>query len=639
MFYASGLRKRPGAQRSAMLFRTAIGQDSPSLLVRYGAELARILDRGQAELALAHGQKLQKLDALMRNIVQQSFDGILAVRADGRIDTANEAALRMFGCQPAELVGRHILQLFPELPKYRPLEAGRGERLEGVARRQDGGAFPVELSLRPTVVQDERLLIAIVRDITAAKAQEKRLRHQAVHDSLTGLPNRLLLNDRLAQALRSAAREHKPLALLLLDLDRFKEINDTLGHHVGDLLLTQFARRLHECIRDSDTIARLGGDEFAILLPAASDLERALTVAGRIVDAVRRPFEVADALRVEVGVSIGIALFPDHADDPARLLQCADVAMYAAKKGGGPVQLYDRDKDRNTIRHLTLSGALRQAIEGGQLSFEFQPKLDLLADTIRSVEALARWRHPAQGAILPDEFIPHAEKTGLIQPFTHWSFDAALAQLALWQRAGLDISIAVNLSTRSLHDEELPEVIAALLGKWRVDPRLLTLELTETAVMHDPDGARRNLFRLHELGVRLSIDDFGTGYSSLSHLQRLPLHELKIDKSFVLQMTDNDNDLVIVRSTIDLAHNLGLTVVAEGIETEQHLAILRELGCDSGQGFFVSQPLPIERLTTWLDETSKDQWQRAHAAPAATPAARAGLVTPEPAPALVLVRY
>ncbi len=589
-----------------MLFRPAGGQEPTSLLVRYGTELARIVDRGQAELALVHGQKLQKLDALMRNIVQQSFDGILSVRADGRIDTANEAALRMFGCRPAELVGRHILQLFPELPRYRRLEAahaGRGDRLEGLARRQDGAAFPVELSLRPTVVEDERLMIAIVRDITAAKVQENRLRHQAVHDSLTNLPNRLLLSDRLAQALRSAAREHKPLALLLLDLDRFKEINDTLGHHLGDLLLIHFAQRLHDCIRDSDTIARLGGDEFAILLPAASGLDRAQAVSERIVQAVQQPFEVTEGLRLEIGVSIGIALFPDHADDPARLLQCADVAMYAAKKGAGPIQLYDRDKDRNTIRHLTLSGALRQAIEGGELSFDFQPKLDLLAGTIRSVEALARWRHPAQGPILPDEFIPHAEKTGLIQPFTRWSFDAALGQLARWQDTGLDISIAVNLSTRSLHDEKLPEIIAALLGKWRVDPRLLTLELTETAVMHDPDGARRNLFRLHDLGVRLSIDDFGTGYSSLSHLQRLPLHELKIDKSFVLQMTDNDSDLVIVRSTIDLAHNLGLSVVAEGIETAQHLAILQDLGCDLGQGFFVSQPLPIDRLTTWFDQT------------------------------------
>jgi diguanylate cyclase (GGDEF)-like protein/PAS domain S-box-containing protein len=602
-----------------MLLRSAGGRSGPSLLARYGAELARLDDRGRAALALAPSLELRRLDALMRDIVQQSFDGILSVRSDGRIDTVNDAALRMFGCRPAELVGRHLLQLFPDLPSYHPLEAarpGRGHRLEGLARRKDGGAFPVELCLRPTVVQGERLLIATVRDVTAAKARERELRHQAVHDALTGLPNRLLLKDRLSQALRSAARETKPLALLLLDLDRFKEVNDTLGHHVGDLLLNDFAHRVQDCIRDSDTIARLGGDEFAILLPAASGVERAWSISERILQAVGQPFEVVGGLQLEVGVSIGIAIFPDHADDQARLLQCADVAMYAAKRGAGPVQLYDRDKDQHTIRHLTLSGALREAIEGGQLSFDFQPKLDLLAGTIRSVEALARWRQPGQGAILPHDFIPHAEQTGLIHPFTRWSFDAALAQLASWHEAGLGISVAVNLSARSLHDERLPEFLASLLRKWRVDPGLLTLELTESAVMLEPSRAQRTLFRLYELGVRLSIDDFGTGFSSLSNLQRLPLHELKIDKSFVNQMMNNDHDLVIVRSTIDLAHNLGLTVVAEGIESEQHLTILQSLRCDLGQGFFVSRPLPIERLTNWFD---KAPWQLHRIEPTAPP--------------------
>jgi len=593
-----------------MVLRPAGSPITASLLGRYGAELARIVHRGRAGLALAHGRQLQKLDALMRNIVQQSFDGILSVRSDGRVETVNEAAARMFGCRQDELVGRHMLQLFPELARYRAIETrpGGGDRLEGQARRKDGRAFPVELSLRPTVVEDQPLVIATVRDITLAKAQERRLRHQAVHDALTGLPNRVLLKDRLTLALRAAARAGDPLALLAVDLDRFKEINDTLGHHVGDLLLIQCARRLQDCIRDSDTIARLGGDEFAVLLPPASNVARAWSVSGRIVQALQQPFEVAGGLHLEVGVSIGIALFPEHATEQGRLLQCADVAMYAAKKGAGPVQLYDRAKDRHTIRHLTLSGALRQAIEGGELTLDFQPKLDLLAGTIQSVEALARWHHPAQGAILPQEFIPQAEQTGLIQPFTRWSFDAALAQLASWQRSGIGISVAVNLSACSLHDEKLPETVAALLRKWQVDPDLLTLELTESAVMLDPAAARRNLFRLHDLGVRLSIDDFGTGYSSLSALQRLPLHEIKIDKSFVAQMVDSHNDLVIVRSTIDLARNLGLAVVAEGIESERHLIALQDLGCDLGQGFFVSHPLPVERLTSWFGEAP---WQLA----------------------------
>jgi EAL domain-containing protein (putative c-di-GMP-specific phosphodiesterase class I) len=254
------------------------------------------------------------------------------------------------------------------------------------------------------------------------------------------------------------------------------------------------------------------------------------------------------------------------------------------------------------VRHLTLSGALREAIEGNQLYFDYQPKLDLIAGTIASVEALARWRHPTQGLIPPGEFVAQAEQTGLIQPLTHWTFNSAFAQLAAWRRDGLAISVSINLSSRSLHDDKLPRTVADLLEEWQVDPAGITLELTESAVMLDPAGAQRNLFRLYDLGLRLSIDDFGTGYSSLSHLQRLPLDELKIDRSFVAQMDTNQQDLVIVRSTIDLAHNLGLRVVAEGIESARHIALLRRLGCQLGQGFFIAEPLSIELLTRWLGE-------------------------------------
>jgi len=584
-----------------------------TLLARYGDELVRRLERGQAELALDHGKALQRVDTLMRNIVQQSFDGVLSFADDGRVVTANAAAQHIFRCRHDDLIGRHIARLFPDLQSYRRLGGdhwqGDGGRLEGVARRLDGTRFPVELSLRPTVVDDERLVIAIVRDITRAKQQQAKLRHQALHDALTGLPNRVLLRDRLDQALRAATREQAPLALLLLDLDRFKEVNDTLGHQVGDRLLIDVAGRIQSCIRKSDTMVRLGGDEFALLLPPPSDLDRALHVSERIVEAIREPFELLDGLRIEVGVSIGIAMFPDHATRASRLLQCADVAMYAAKRGTGRIQPYDPAKDDNNVRYLTLSGALRQALEAGQLSLEYQPKLDLCRGEIRSVEALARWRHPTQGAISPEEFVPQAERTGMIQPFTRWSFEAAFAQLAAWRDKGLDMTLAVNLSARSLHDDTLPETVAALLEHWRVDPTRITLELTESAVMVDPSHAQKSLHRLHDLGLRLSIDDFGTGYSSLSHLQRLPLHELKIDKSFVVNMTKNEQDLVIVRSTIDLAHNLGMSVVAEGLESEEHLCLLRELGCNVGQGFFISEPQPIEALTGWFDRAP---WRIGH---------------------------
>jgi predicted signal transduction protein with EAL and GGDEF domain len=368
-------------------------------------------------------------------------------------------------------------------------------------------------------------------------------------------------------------------------------------------------------VRANDTIARLGGDEFAILLPPPSGLSHARSIAERVLEAVRQPFEVMNGLRLEVGISIGVALAPKHADDEARLMQCADVAMYAAKRGTASIQFYDPMQDQNTVRHLTLSGALRQAIEGGELSFLYQPKLDLGRGTIACVEALARWQHPVQGTIMPDEFIRHAERTGLIEPFTRWTFDTVLAQMASWQARGIDIGVALNLSARSLHDQNLPEMVRALLDKWQVVPERLTIEITESAVMHDPEGASRILDRLHGLGLRLSIDDFGTGYSSLSHLQRLPLDELKIDKSFVIDMGESEQGLVIVRSTIELAHNLGLTVVAEGIETERHLELLQEMGCDLGQGFLVSRPLTAERIDAWC-EHAPGQFGQAEAAPA-----------------------
>jgi diguanylate cyclase (GGDEF)-like protein/PAS domain S-box-containing protein len=588
-----------------MRAKSSGGSESGRLLTRYGAELGRILDRGLAEVALERQTRIERLDALMRNIVQQSFDGILSFGEDGRVATANQAALKIFGYDRRALVGLHFARLFPDLGAYQRLGLGadalNGDRLEGMALRQGGEAFPVDLSLRTTMIGGSRCLIAIVRDITHAKSQEERLKHLAWHDALTDLPNRVLLKDRLEQALSIAERREQPLALLLLDLDRFKEVNDTLGHQVGDLLLVDLAKRLNTCIRRSDTIARLGGDEFAILLPAPSPRSRALEVAQRIVDAVKQPFEVIDGLKLEVGISIGIATYPDHATSEAKLMQFADIAMYAAKRGPEPVETYDRHTNFNTVRFLTLSGELRQAIEQGQLSFEFQPKLDLLADRIVSAEALARWLHPTQGAIPPGEFIPQAEHTGMIQPFTRWSIDAAFAHLAAWRACGREISLALNLSARSVHDDELVETARALLERWRIDPARITLELTESAVMLDPDGALINLRRMHELGFRLSIDDFGTGYSSLSHLQRLPLDELKIDQTFVVNLETKQQDLVIVRSTIDLAHNLGLKVVAEGVETQEHIRLLKDLGCDYAQGYMIAEPMPADVLAGWFE--------------------------------------
>ncbi len=576
-----------------------------SILDRYGSKLRRIVDHQQAEQVVAQGMRLQRLDALMRNVVENSFDGILTIREDGGIETANDAALRLFGYPRNAIQDCQIGTLLPNLKRNGGdmaglFQLGYGHR-EVTGRRRDGSNFPLDLAISDTRLNEDRVFIAIVRDISERHLQQEQLRHQALHDSLTGLPNRTLLVDRIDHALEAARRDRQPQALILLDLDRFKEINDTLGHHVGDMVLADLARRLVQPIRESDTIARLGGDEFAVLLPAVSDLERAQRVAERIFRSLDGPFEV-EGLKLEVGVSIGIAMYPEHAEDTSRLLQCADVAMYAAKKGHSHIALYDAANDHNSVRHLPLRGELRHAIENETLLFHYQPKIDLKTRRTSSVEALARWEHPEHGFIPPTDFILQAERTGLIQPLSLWAFNTALSQLAEWRGAGLDIGMAVNLSTRTLQEDNLPDLLEELLQKWQVEAHHLTLEITESAIMVDPDRAMSVARRLDAIGLRLSIDDFGTGYSSLAYLKRLPVHELKIDRSFVMQMADDENDAVIVRSTIDLAHNLGLQVVAEGIECERHIDLLADLNCDVGQGYFISYPLPGPELATWMLE-------------------------------------
>ena len=575
-----------------------------SLLRQYSARLNRIMEQNQAELAVIRGVRLERADTLMRNVVENSFDGILTIRSDGGIEMANDAACMAFGYAREEMIDQPFQLLFSEEHHQNShlsdlFHLGHGHR-EVVGTKKDGKSFPIELAISDMRLDGERLFIAIVRDITERRAQQQQLEHQALHDALTGLPNRVLLMDRLDHALDVARRRGEPLALLLLDLDRFKEINDTLGHQVGDLLLRDVAQRLVTPLRRSDTIARLGGDEFAVLLPAVTDLVRAREVSERILRLLEDPFQVGQLL-LEVRVSVGIAMFPEHADDQSRLLQCADVAMYTAKANRTGVELYDSDRDHNTVRHLTISGELRQAIEDGQLSFHYQPKLHLPTREVTQVEALARWHHPQHGFIPPEEFIVHAERTGLIEPLFLWEFNTALGQLADWHAAGHMIGMAINLSAGNLHKKSLVGMLEGLLDQWQVDPRYLTLEITESAIMVDPDAALEILRRLDQIGLRLSIDDFGTGYSSLAGLRQLPVDELKIDKSFVMDMMNSENDAVIVRSTIDLAHNLGLQVVAEGVEQEEHIALLAGLGCDVGQGFFISKPLPRDEINAWFE--------------------------------------
>jgi len=422
--------------------------------------------------------------------------------------------------------------------------------------------------------------------------------HQALHDALTGLPNRTLFHQRLRQAI-AATPPGGRAAVMLVDLDRFKEINDTLGHHSGDLLLQQISERLRQTLRPSDTVARLGGDEFAVVVPVAAGPGGAEAVAQRVLSAFEEPFVVSE-LTLDVDASIGIALYPDHSEDPAALLQRADVAMYAAKAAQSGFQLYSPAADPYSAGRLALGRELRVAVANGELAVYYQPKTELASGRITGVEALLRWPHPTHGFIPPEEFISLAERTGSIRALTLFVLGEALEQSRTWQRAGLDLDVAVNLSVRSLLDHELAEDVAGLLDRSGVAPARLTLEITETSVMADATRSMHVLSGLHALGLRLSIDDFGTGQSSLSYLKRLAVDEVKIDKSFVTHMATDDNDAVIVRSTIDLGHNLGLEVVAEGVEDATSWYQLVELGCDVAQGYFCSPPLPAAELQAFL---------------------------------------
>jgi diguanylate cyclase (GGDEF)-like protein len=423
--------------------------------------------------------------------------------------------------------------------------------------------------------------------------------HQALHDALTDLPNRTLFHDRVHQALTSARRDHVPAAVMIMDLDRFKEVNDTLGHASGDELLKQVGIRLRESLRESDTVARLGGDEFGVLLPKVLDSAAAVAVARKLRTTLEEPFTI-HGLALQMEASIGIALYPDHGTNVQSLLQRADVAMYVAKEHPAGCEVYTRERDAYSPDRLTLLTELRRAIDRGQLVLHYQPKVDLRTREIHGVEALVRWKHPERGMVPPDEFIPPAQKTGVIGPLTMFVLDEALRQCRTWALQGLDLCVAVNLSTRNLLDVHLPDTVGELLSRWEVHPSLLELEITESTILADPVRAMQILSRLDEMGVRLAIDDFGTGYSSLAYLKRLPVDELKIDKSFILGMEESENDAVIVRSTIDLGRNLGLRVVAEGVETSTAWNRLASLGCDIAQGYYLSRPIPASELTEWV---------------------------------------
>jgi diguanylate cyclase (GGDEF)-like protein len=438
-------------------------------------------------------------------------------------------------------------------------------------------------------------MFAVYKSASTSLARE----HDALHDALTGLPNRILFRDRVEQAVARARRNGGLFAVMLVDLDGFKEVNDTLGHHVGDVLLQRVAERLKTTLRAADTVSRLGGDEFAILVPELYQENDAADAAHRLLAGLQEPFELQD-LTLGLQASVGIACYPDHGEEVDTLMQRADVAMYTAKRLHSGSELYVPNKDHTSRRRLKLSGELRGAINEDQLILHYQPKVRLADSTVTSAEALVRWAHPGYGMVGPSEFIPLAEQSGVMRPLTSHVLAQAMAQWRCWHERGMDLGIAVNLSAQNFHDLRLPDEIAELLDEWRMPAEFLQLEITESMLIADPVRAESVLGRLSAMGLRLEIDDFGTGYSSLAYLKRLPVDGIKIDRSFVQHLADDDNDEVIVRSTIDLARNLGLEVVAEGVETLAAYQKLKRFGCDFAQGFYLSRPLPADTFEHWF---------------------------------------
>lgn len=434
---------------------------------------------------------------------------------------------------------------------------------------------------------------------------ELRVMHDSTHDPLTGLPNRSLLLDRIHQMIGLASREKSILALLVLDLNHFKEVNDTLGHYQGDILLKQVALRLENVLRPSDTIARLGGDEFAILLSNLRANKNIKLIIAKINKVFATPYTLQEDLPLSITTSIGVAFFPDHGRDGDTLLQRADIAMYVAKQSQRDHLIYSGKIDQHSSQRLTMMAELSNAIDNNDLVVYYQPKVCRKTMQILGVEALVRWQHETHGLIPPDDFIPMAERTGLITALTNWVLQSTCRTLKDWSDQGIQLKASVNLAVQTLLDPEFPETLTGMLAAVDLPRDSLMLEITETSVIKDPELALKILFRLRNLGIEISIDDFGTGYSSLAYLGEMPVSEVKIDKSFVLGMLDNKKDGVIVKSIIDLAHNLGLQVVAEGVETKAIAGKLNTLGCDLLQGYLFSKPIPASDFKQWLSRHNK----------------------------------
>ena len=567
-------------------------------------------------------EALRASEERYRRIVEAAYEGIWLIDAQNMTTFVNPRMAEMLGWTVEEMVGRSVLD-FLDADAQATFNAHQPDRLMGNARqrevrftRKDGTDCWTLLSLRPSSDQAGHYegSLAMVMDITERRRIQKALEYQALHDALTGLPNRLLLAERLAEALGSARSAHQQVGVLIIDLDHFKEVNETFGLQAGDRVLEQIGPRLRSEIGAEDMVARLSGDEFAVLLRNTDPLAASVKAAC-LLKALESPFEV-EGQHLDVAISIGVAIFPDDGDDPGTLLRRADIALFVAKQARGAFVRYAPEYEKQGESRLTLMAELRRALhDDDQLFLQFQPLVSLRDRSLAAVEALVRWQHPQRGLVPPMDFVPFAEKTGLVQPLTKWVLASAIKQSAAWHRGGHPIPVSVNISMRDLVDPGFPQLVSTLLRDAKAEPSWVRLEITESVIMSKPEQAIKTLSQLRKLGIRLAVDDFGTGYSSLAYLDRLPVHEIKIDKSFVSAMVGEVSRTNIVRASIDLGHSLRLESVAEGVEDARTWEVLAALGCDTAQGYFISPPLVAEEvlpwLATWKDPSGKSVDQAA----------------------------
>ena len=635
---ANLIRARTGPGLTPIIFVTSFGGDETEKVTAYAsgavdfifapilpevlrAKVSRFVD------LFVQSQNLQRslasitaLNAALRDsevraqaVLQHVADGIVTAGEDGLIDSFNKSARRLFGYREDEVIGQPLKLIvasshhdeFSDFARAisTPLSAvGVPETsTETVGCRKDGSCFPMEMGLSQTKIGKRTATIGCVRDISGRKAYVEALELRTLHDDVTGLPNRALFGNRVDRAIAIAARAGEPRAVLLVGLDDFRKVNETPGRERTDAIIQAAAARLQDTVGAPDTVARLSGNLFGILPSSATDVETAAGIAWKVREAFERPFIIGDH-SFDLPSSVGLALFPQHGHTTADLLRRAQLALREAKLSGSGLATIPADDDDQTAGRLALLSELRDGIPRGELVLHYQPKIDLATRRTMGVEALVRWRHPTSGLLMPDQFLPEATRGDLVRPLTRWVLEEALQQQRAWDDAGFGLTMAVNISASSLtRDSHLPDFVAELTRSWSIAPGTFIVEITETALA-DSD-APVVLHALHAMGVCVSIDDFGTGHSSLAYLQRLPVDQLKVDRSFVMNLASVPGDAVIVNSTVNLAHDLGLTAVAEGVEDEAALDMLVEFGCDQAQGYFFSRPKAAAELTTWLTKS------------------------------------